>query len=103
MVLSCLRLADREGHTSIALPALGTGNLGYPAQDVARCMINAIIEYIGDNSSSTIRNVKIVIYTADRQTQSVSTKKNNQVSNHAIPSVMFVLNQRHYLDYLVSK
>ena len=72
MVLSCLRLADRERHTSIALPVLGTGNLGYPAQEVARCMINTTMEYIGDNSYSTIRDVKIVIYTADRQTQSVS-------------------------------
>ena len=64
-------MAATNGHQSIAFPALGTGNLKYPADEVAKAMIEAMIEYTQKNPNSCIKDVKIVIYSQDVQTQQV--------------------------------
>ncbi|XP_035682818.1 protein mono-ADP-ribosyltransferase PARP14-like [Branchiostoma floridae] len=38
MVQDCLESADEDGYTSIAFPAMGTGNLKYPRNVAATCM-----------------------------------------------------------------
>jgi len=48
----------------IAFPALGTGNLCYPADVVAEVMIKTVTDYISKNLTGTcIKMVKMVIYT----------------------------------------
>ena len=68
MVEACLQITEKERHTSIAFPALGTGNLNYPEHEVAKCMIDAAVEYFSTNTNSSIRDVKIVIFYADQKT-----------------------------------
>ena len=67
----CLNQAATAEHTSIAFPALGTGNLGYPEQNVAKCMMDIVIDYAEKNPQSSIRDVKIVIFHQDQRTQQV--------------------------------
>lgn len=43
-VLECLRKAA-WGYKSISFPAIGTGNLGFQRQDVARIMTDAVAEF----------------------------------------------------------
>lgn len=73
IVKECLDLASGQNHSSIAFPALGTGNLSYPEQNVAKCMIEAVIEYIEKNPQSSVTDVKIVVFHRDRKTQAVSS------------------------------
>ena len=50
--------------SSIAFPALGTGNLCYPADVAAEVMIKAVADHIDKNlTTTTIKMVKMVIYT----------------------------------------
>ena len=64
-------MASNNNHQSIAFPALGTGNLRYPGDEVAKAMIEAVIEYTEKNPNSSIKDVKIVIYHLDHGTQKV--------------------------------
>ena len=68
---TCLTMASNNNHQSIAFPALGTGNLRYPGDEVAKAMIEAVIEYTEKNPNSSIKDVKIVIYSQDVSTQQV--------------------------------
>ena len=74
----CLKQAASQGHTSIAFPALGTGNLGYPEQNVAKSMIDTVISY-AEKTSSSIQDVKIVIFHLDQKTQQVINPIRKQV------------------------
>ena len=55
--------ADRYKATSIAFPALGAGNLGYPSNVVARIMVGTVATYIKTHQDTTsLEAVKLVIY-----------------------------------------
>jgi O-acetyl-ADP-ribose deacetylase (regulator of RNase III) len=45
-VRNSLTLADENGLTSIALPAISTGIFGYPMADAARVMLRTVGEYL---------------------------------------------------------
>lgn len=72
--MDCLNQAATFGHTSIAFPALGTGNLQYPEQNVAQSMIETVIRYAEKYPNSSITDVKIVIYHLDQKTQMVCSR-----------------------------
>ena len=65
-------MAAANSHQSIAFPVLGVGNLGYPVDEVAKGMIEAMIEYTEGNSTSSISDVKIVIFHRNTTAQKVS-------------------------------
>lgn len=44
-VLDCLNLANKNGHNSIAFPAIGTGALGFTQKEVAQIMSNAVNDF----------------------------------------------------------
>ena len=61
--MKCLKICDEKEISSIAFPALGAGNLGYPTELVAKVMTNKVQSYLQINSESTyIENVKFVIF-----------------------------------------
>ena len=60
-VQNCLEACDERHVTSVAFPALGAGALGYPANVVAKVMINTVQNYLQTNTTS-IRAVKFVIF-----------------------------------------
>ena len=64
IVNKCLIKSDELKASSIAFPALGTGNLCYPADVAAEVMIKAVADHINKNfTTSSIKMVKMVIYT----------------------------------------
>ena len=77
LVTSCLSAASHGGFSSIAFPALGTGQLGYPRDAVAQTMLTAIDTFQRSNPSTSLREVRIVLYPKDKQTIQV-----NQVYVH---------------------
>ncbi|XP_061408655.1 protein mono-ADP-ribosyltransferase PARP14-like [Lethenteron reissneri] len=73
--MDCLRLADQFKHESISLPAMGTGNLSYPAQRVAAMMVGAAIQYYNDCPNSTLKLIQFVLLPSDNSTISEFQKE----------------------------
>ena len=57
-----LEVADELHLTSIALPALSTGIFGFPKERAAGVIITAIEKYFSRASSSSVRQVRIVLF-----------------------------------------
>eukprot|EP00105_Crassostrea_gigas_P015744 XP_011432847.1 PREDICTED: poly [ADP-ribose] polymerase 14 isoform X2 [Crassostrea gigas] len=56
-IFKCLELTDRYKHSSIAIPALSAGVLGYPVAESVRVILDAIESYIKTVPSSSIKEV----------------------------------------------
>ncbi|CAC5424295.1 Protein mono-ADP-ribosyltransferase PARP15 [Mytilus coruscus] len=66
-VNGCLTMADSNHCNSVAFPALGTGNLGYPKDLVAKHMFSCVENFSGQTPKSSIKEVKFVLYFKDDQ------------------------------------
>ena len=64
-VQKCLKECEQKGAHSIAFPALGAGNLGYPPKVVAETMITTVQNHYKINTTSCITEVKFVIFKDD--------------------------------------
>ena len=53
---------------SIAIPALGTGNLHYPADVTARVMYDSILEFSSKHPTGVLKDVRFVVYDKDTNT-----------------------------------
>jgi len=62
---SALYEAHNAHHTSLAVPAIGTGNLSVPDHLVAKWMFEVVEEFSRVNNGSTLKNVRIVIFCED--------------------------------------
>jgi O-acetyl-ADP-ribose deacetylase len=58
---SCLRVADDLGAESLALPAFGTGVGGFPLDECARIMVDAVRDY----EPSALRRVVFAVFGAN--------------------------------------
>ena len=65
LVNKCLKECTKLGVTSIAFPAIGTGNLRYPNDTVARIMVETISSFLSSHKSSTLNAVYLVIFMTD--------------------------------------
>ena len=61
----CLREADRQGYSSIAFPAMGTGAQGYPKDEVANEMFKCVADYFKRHGNSGLTSVHFVIFHRD--------------------------------------
>ena len=59
-VLKCLLEAEKAGVSSIAIPALGAGGLGFSPAEAAEATINAIQIFIRGDSVSLVKSLKII-------------------------------------------
>lgn len=58
--VTVLELADKEGVTSIAFPALSTGAFRYPKEDAADIALKAVMDQVGELSN--IRYIRFVLF-----------------------------------------
>ncbi len=58
---SSLSLADQNGLTSIALPAISTGVFGYPLADCARIMLRTILDFCSGGPKG-LRRIVVCLY-----------------------------------------
>jgi len=61
-VTGSLRVADELKCFSIALPAISTGIYGFPKHRAAEIIFSTIDKYFVENSSSTVKTVKLVLF-----------------------------------------
>ncbi|XP_035673943.1 protein mono-ADP-ribosyltransferase PARP14-like [Branchiostoma floridae] len=62
IIQTCLTMAHKNGLPSIAFPALGTGNLGYPRSVAASAMFDEVINFSQANPRTSLKHVSIVVY-----------------------------------------
>ncbi|XP_043106137.1 protein mono-ADP-ribosyltransferase PARP14-like isoform X2 [Puntigrus tetrazona] len=62
VVLSVLKLCEARQITSIAFPALGTGQGGAKAADVAEAMVDAVVNFVRKKKPVHVRLVKFLIF-----------------------------------------
>ncbi|XP_053407776.1 protein mono-ADP-ribosyltransferase PARP14-like isoform X2 [Mercenaria mercenaria] len=68
LVKDCMKEAEKQNKTSIAFPAIGTGNLGFPRDIVASEMLTAVSKFAKRNPVSSVRDVRFIVYQKDFQT-----------------------------------
>ncbi|KAJ8316973.1 hypothetical protein KUTeg_004877 [Tegillarca granosa] len=61
----CLVQADNNGYSTIAFPALGTGNLGFPRDIVAKEMFQCVTDFSIGHPRCNITEVRFVVYDKD--------------------------------------
>jgi O-acetyl-ADP-ribose deacetylase len=59
--VSAMAVADEEGLTSLAFPALGTGVGGFSTEECARIMVPAVVDYLNGHAESGITHVVFVL------------------------------------------
>ena len=74
VIVDSLQLASQKGFTSVALPAMGTGNLQFPRDIVADTMFNTVTEFSKINPRTTVRDVRFVLYIGDQSTIDVRNR-----------------------------
>ncbi|XP_048249388.1 protein mono-ADP-ribosyltransferase PARP14-like [Haliotis rufescens] len=68
MIVKMLDSAHRYNNTSIAFPALGTGKLGYPSEEVAKIMYDVVAAFWKKNPQTRLEDVRFVLYKGDAKT-----------------------------------
>ena len=68
VIVDSLQLASQKGFTSVALPAMGTGNLQFPRDVVADTMFNTVMEFSKTNPRTTVKDIRFVLYIGDQST-----------------------------------
>ena len=72
MLKKILEQAMKQGMTSIAIPAIGTGNLNFPRDVTARVMYETVADFSKDNPTSALNDIRFWVYDKDIQTVQVS-------------------------------
>ena len=67
----CLDMGHKAGMTSIAFPALGTGQLGYPRDQVASAMFEEVRNFSQSNRTTSLKEVRFSVF--DQPTVQVRT------------------------------
>ncbi|XP_046564988.1 O-acetyl-ADP-ribose deacetylase-like isoform X3 [Haliotis rubra] len=97
VVSDCITNASTQGHKSIAFPALGSGNLGYPKYVTAAAIIDTVREF--DNVPLSVVDVHVVGYPEDldfeeaykRHLQKATASANKSSETIPIGKLMLVL------------
>jgi poly [ADP-ribose] polymerase 10/14/15 len=68
LIQKCLQEAEKDKFTSIAIPAIGTGNLQFPREEVAKVFFEEVSSYLMIHPQSTIKDVRFVVYSGVQAT-----------------------------------
>jgi len=69
-IKNVLEAAQKRNLKTVAIPAVGTGALNFPADVVARCMFNECDKFSARHSQSraALSEVRLVVYEKDQPT-----------------------------------
>jgi poly [ADP-ribose] polymerase 10/14/15 len=59
---------EKDRLTSIAIPAIGTGTLGFPRREVAKIFFEEVSGYLTARPQSAINDIRFVTYSGDQAT-----------------------------------
>ena len=72
LINSVLTEAGNRKLKSIALPALGTGILAFPAVVACRCVYEEIDKFSAGNKTTSVKEVRMVVFETDQATFNVN-------------------------------
>uniref|UniRef100_A0A3P9H6F6 Poly [ADP-ribose] polymerase n=1 Tax=Oryzias latipes TaxID=8090 RepID=A0A3P9H6F6_ORYLA len=72
IIQSCLDEAEKSRMASISFPALGTGNLGFPKDLVAKVLLKEIHQFSSRSRPRFLREAVLVVHPSDRENVDVS-------------------------------
>ena len=72
-VMKCMEQAEKLQMGSIGFPSLGTGNLAYPATQVAHTMHEAALDYGRQHPDTVISDVFFILHKKDTNLTQVSS------------------------------
>lgn len=78
-VRNCLLEADKRRLSSIAIPAVGTGILGFPGDLVVDCLFNEADQFSSSNPNTTVNEIRFVVYEKDQKTFDAFKAKLDQI------------------------
>lgn len=61
-VTAALAAAEAKGCQSLALPAISTGIFGYPVEQAAEQIVEAIKSFRSEDTASSLRQVRIILF-----------------------------------------
>jgi len=64
-LLDVLSDCHKRGFTSLAIPALGTGRLQWPAADVAKTFFDAVLKFSRKEAKTKLKSIYFVIFPSD--------------------------------------
>uniref|UniRef100_UPI00398F08FE protein mono-ADP-ribosyltransferase PARP14-like isoform X2 n=1 Tax=Pristiophorus japonicus TaxID=55135 RepID=UPI00398F08FE len=65
IIQECLKHVQESKYRSISFPAIGTGNMRFPKNIVAQVFFEEIQKFSNANPTSTLKEVKLIIYEKD--------------------------------------
>jgi len=65
LIKSCLQTAHSSSRASIAIPAIGTGNLKVPPDVACWVMYDEVDKFSQNNAGTPLRDVRFVVYDKD--------------------------------------
>ena len=82
--------ASTKNCKTIAIPALGTGFLNYPATTVAKCMYDAVINWQSNKPRTQLKSFTFVLYSKNTEVMQVS-KRGLKVKSWVTKKPVFVI------------
>ena len=64
-------MASESGYSSMAIPALGTGQLKYPPEDVIAAIVTAVSCFLSLSDASSLREITLVVHSEDTKSVKV--------------------------------
>lgn len=80
-VKKVLQMCITHSHSSISFPAIGTGQGKVQVKQVADAMLDAVIEVVNQNSSSTLQSIRIIIFQSPMLKDFYDSMQERQVTN----------------------
>lgn len=70
----CLEAANGSSYTTLVFPAMGTGQLGYPRDQVAEMMYQTVIDFDRKSAGPNLKHIKFICFPGDFETCEVKLK-----------------------------
>ncbi|XP_067329331.1 protein mono-ADP-ribosyltransferase PARP14-like isoform X1 [Anolis sagrei] len=80
IVAECLTTTEKQSLGSIAIPAIGTGNLGYPKKLVAKLMFDEVSKFSQKRNPKWLQEVHFILHPSDTDTIKAFTDELTQIS-----------------------
>uniref|UniRef100_A0A803TY47 Poly [ADP-ribose] polymerase n=1 Tax=Anolis carolinensis TaxID=28377 RepID=A0A803TY47_ANOCA len=85
IVAECLKTTEKQSLGSIAIPAIGTGNLGYPKKLVAKLMFDEVSKFSQKGNPKWLQEVHFVLHPSDTGTIKAFT---DEITQSSLPKRM---------------
>lgn len=85
-VKKCLEKASELSLKSLAIPALGTGHLKFPAGVAAKTVVNALKDFLGSRARCSLTSIKIVVFGGTGEWQAIHKAYEDCLSSTSIPT-----------------